>query len=1571
MCLPSISQHSSRTPPSKIPRTLPHTPPYLTRHVSSATPPSASAAAIAASISPSSSPSSFSLRKSTSLSLRGEAPMEGSVGGYSMFQYQNENEICEKLGTDTLCHLVNARCPNMYSPDLSASSATTESSYASTSSASELDEAESTMEDVYFTDAPLAETGQFAISGSGSTMSTSDASRMGTVSGSGGVSSLVSSDQEQRDNSYEVLRNLTQERDWNKDFQELLRLPDNHEKYTGIRHLAQDFQDVATLCSKVIINELNTDSSKKLIKAINIGGFAGGRKYITKNILFKFALDVELAAKNGWLYGGSRASDESAMKAAKNELRGLSYYSSVSSLLHFPLTVLVDYKGFRVIAEALLPINKDTIVYGSSDGGKVGTVHSSDPNLNMHMSDVGKSLNLLPHIVGGVEVVGPGDQEIHRGLDGLFYCIDLARVFPSESPSFDKVTGRAINPRSVFYKLLRPEFVLNYHEQLTSDGFCRIGRDDPQHKYNNSTLVRATNRLHTEIIPKFARTLNEKKDFCMYCNKHNGRGNSNTVLTDMHRVGINTRHIGMLRTIVDNELIKSYLLTEAFSRVVKNIIKEKMRLSLRTTSSLAEDKIKEIISEHFNRIMDHEDDEFWDGVTKRLLESFPQILTAKEKKELKNWRGLIDLNHTFRRLPELLGVTLTEECKTAFIQDINGFNFVYCDIESVNVRVTRLTVVDEAEGTSLFYKAMDCSLRERGRLMKMAESHFRVSCDFLMHNSFAEYMRGRSLYELSKTFAAGETKLGSLKLAVEHLVRCQTAASTNFSRAHRKSSHYLGKANLALAQCYLNAKDLKLAGAALTRAAFAFEKAVSLNIDSVPDVYRIAEKLFLASGELKMDTKEVVIDGVIVFCEKLVSHALILKGLPSLSSFPDHEARASIPKQITVLKTLLLYARALNRKRAIFVEKEKALQTNFVSADQVMMGVQLQRYRNQIIDKYQLALGQRWESYAQQAALRLICEHLPQMVALALRSRKLCANLEQWCVKATAMYLSPTEVTDTMFTELAPLFENVSVVDCANYRGLRPDLIASSLSHLPRLTSLDLSGCSTLNDSHLELIAENAPNLTHLSLSRCSGLTRTGMATLLSSLSHSLVSVALSGSHDYSFPGGEGGTSGGNVVSALSASGGVDDDVVSGVDSSDVESPRAVKRAASVVRGGPPLSDDFLKSLSMEMKNLKELNLNFSRYEFKGSGLDYLCNATFSHQLTSLHLRGWYEFNDEHAALLAESFSSLTSFSLSSKTLSNKGLATLAGASFIPRLKSVTLQGISADSATFALLLGSFRVLTEARFIGCFGIDDRALLHASFDDSLTSLSLASCKDVTGSAFLQLGNLTRSLRSLDLSFTRVNPLHTIGFISSQHLLSYLNVSHSSLGTDKILEEILPQLHWLRTLIMEGLHLITGSLFRSKFPFAKILHTLSLCDCKQLNATAIKRLYFFENLESLDLTHCHNVPASSVTALKKNLHFLTNVYHRVIRQPPLSPSSTTPPTTPSPSSPAPLFPASPVSPSSPRLSRPQFTSAHNSSPSSSPCPVPLPYSSRLPPSPTANGSPSKLSPAHTVTSMSRNA
>ena len=60
-------------------------------------------------------------------------------------------------------------------------------------------------------------------------------------------------------------------------------------------------------------------------------------------------------------------------------------------------------------AISLLPISKETIVYGSHDAGK--TVHADYTPFNERFNRIFKRLNLQPHLVRDKVLTGPGDIE--------------------------------------------------------------------------------------------------------------------------------------------------------------------------------------------------------------------------------------------------------------------------------------------------------------------------------------------------------------------------------------------------------------------------------------------------------------------------------------------------------------------------------------------------------------------------------------------------------------------------------------------------------------------------------------------------------------------------------------------------------------------------------------------------------------------------------------------------------------------------------------------------------------------------------------------------------------------------------------------------------------------------------------------------------------------------------------------------------------------------------------------------------------------------------------------------------
>jgi len=91
------------------------------------------------------------------------------------------------------------------------------------------------------------------------------------------------------------------------------------------------------------------------------------------------------------MYGGGAPSDENAMRAAGHELKGMIAMSKCHvDDLCLPLMCLIDYLGFRLVAMSTLPISRQSIVYGSSDGA---AIHADDDDDRQQMNE---SFNLNP-----------------------------------------------------------------------------------------------------------------------------------------------------------------------------------------------------------------------------------------------------------------------------------------------------------------------------------------------------------------------------------------------------------------------------------------------------------------------------------------------------------------------------------------------------------------------------------------------------------------------------------------------------------------------------------------------------------------------------------------------------------------------------------------------------------------------------------------------------------------------------------------------------------------------------------------------------------------------------------------------------------------------------------------------------------------------------------------------------------------------------------------------------------------------------------------------------------------------
>lgn len=100
---------------------------------------------------------------------------------------------------------------------------------------------------------------------------------------------------------------------------------------------------------------------------------------------------------------------------------------------------------------------------------------------------------------------------------------------------------------------------------LCSDAFSSWQSDDPNKLQFNEDVKNATNRLFNQVIPEFAKKLNERAI------------HSDLMWTYIHSYGINYRHLGKIRALVTERVINFRILTEMWVRIVKNLLNQNFR----------------------------------------------------------------------------------------------------------------------------------------------------------------------------------------------------------------------------------------------------------------------------------------------------------------------------------------------------------------------------------------------------------------------------------------------------------------------------------------------------------------------------------------------------------------------------------------------------------------------------------------------------------------------------------------------------------------------------------------------------------------------------------------------------------------------------------------------------------------------------------------------------------------------------------------------------------------------------------------------------------------------------------
>lgn len=424
--------------------------------------------------------------------------------------------------------------------------------------------------------------------------------------------------------------------DWNGRFQSIMQELATHSPNTpeseqisanlALLGLAHDFLYSATAYGKIIISEVYLPDSEKTIKPVNMGGVAGGSKYIVHNILFKFALDTE------GLYGNN---DAAAAKVGGHELKGMqSHFHCNIPHLHLPLMALVDYRGFRVLAISLLPINNSTIVYGTNDGGN--TMFNKDRAMDKMMRRAAEILNLQQHKAGlnpanQETIYSAADIEGHLGTDHRRYLVDFSRTFPPEKPS-SGIKGCNLS------RLLRPEFVKRNPTPLCSDAYSNF-LNKQELAAANREIDEATEYLRGPLISMFVPILADLVE------PHMDDVGSFRLTEAVHRQGINMRHLGRLFVAITEEAVpelvkretcRALVMVEMLARCIKQDLRTRLRNRMKQKKLPLEEPYRKLVLDYLNLVFGNSalSDEYWDT---KIIVSVQRHFPGMKKDDLRAW----------------------------------------------------------------------------------------------------------------------------------------------------------------------------------------------------------------------------------------------------------------------------------------------------------------------------------------------------------------------------------------------------------------------------------------------------------------------------------------------------------------------------------------------------------------------------------------------------------------------------------------------------------------------------------------------------------------------------------------------------------------------------------------------------------------------------------------------------------------------------------------------------------------------------------------------------------------------
>jgi tetratricopeptide (TPR) repeat protein len=330
------------------------------------------------------------------------------------------------------------------------------------------------------------------------------------------------------------------------------------------------FQQLAITGTKLIVDELSLPSDKRRLLPIDEGSI-----YICSNTMFHLA----------WERGDSN------YKVLGHEFRATDMLADALFLLsrkehkfnfRVPLTCLVDYKGFRVLAHGCIPVDGElTLMHGPSSEGifKAGVAQYR------HLSFTAQVLNLKEHKFEWDVRISPayvhlsaftqlhktlgyreledyvretlGDDAVDTAsVDDHVYILKLADLLPVD------IDLEATQPD--LSRRLRPEFLCDYEFPLSADAFIN---KSPESSQDDLEAVQAARSLRNVRLPELLELLDSMKLMPI---------DSKSLTGVFHSQGVNMRYLHYVAANTTLPHVKALVVVEMVARVAKRLLNQQM-----------------------------------------------------------------------------------------------------------------------------------------------------------------------------------------------------------------------------------------------------------------------------------------------------------------------------------------------------------------------------------------------------------------------------------------------------------------------------------------------------------------------------------------------------------------------------------------------------------------------------------------------------------------------------------------------------------------------------------------------------------------------------------------------------------------------------------------------------------------------------------------------------------------------------------------------------------------------------------------------------------------------------------